>query len=416
MSSGDKALRRPLDGVRIVDLSTVLMGPYATQILADYGADVIKVEPPAGDMMRHAGPMKHAAMGPIFLQANRNKRSVVLDLKHAAGRSALLQLISGADVFVTNTRPAAMRRLSLGYEDLAGDRPGLIYASLVGFDQSGPNAPRPAYDDVIQAASGLAALTAMQNSGPPSYVPMVIADRIAGLNAAHTVLAALFMREKTGKGQRIEIPMFETLAALVMADHMGGETFIPAAGPVGYQRLLTRHRRPYKTKDGFVALLVYTDGQWRRFLQLAAGGEHLAADPRFASVSGRASHYDEIYSKLDDLLAERTTSEWVDLLSANDIPCMKVAGLMDLLSDPQVAAAGLIEEHVHPSEGRIRGTRVPARWSEADLSMRLHAPRLGEHSFEVLLEAGLSQRQIDELVAAGVTLASPDAQEQEAQQ
>ena len=411
MSSDNKALRRPLAGVRIVDLSTVLMGPYATQILADYGADVIKVEPPAGDMMRHAGPMKHAGMGPIFLQANRNKRSLVLDVKKAAGRSALLDLIRGADVFITNTRPAAMRRLSLAYEDLADEHPRLIYVSLVGFDQEGPYGPAPAYDDVIQAASGLAALAAMQNSGPPAYVPMVIADRIAGLNAAHAVLAALLMREKTGKGQRIEIPMFETLAALVMADHMGGETFIPSAGPVGYQRLLTRHRRPYKTKDGYVALLVYTDGQWQRFLQLVKGGESLAADPRYASVSSRANHYDEIYSVIDSLLAERTTSEWVDLLGGNDIPCMKVAGPMDLLGDPQLAAAGLIEEHVHPSEGRIRATRVPARWSDADLSMRLHAPRLGEHSIEVLLEAGLSRRQIDELLAAGVTLAGPRTDE-----
>lgn len=399
---------RPLDGVRVIDLTTILMGPLATQLLADYGADVIKVEPPEGDIMRHAGPMKHERMGPIYLNANRNKRSIVLDLKKPEARDALLKLSRNADMFVHNVRPAAMRRLGLDYADIAAENPKIIYLALVGFGQTGPYAPLAAVDDVIQAASGMASLQAQQTGGPPGYLPMVIADRVTGISAAHAALAALYMRERTGQGQSIEVPMFETMAQLVLGDHLGGESFDPPAGPMHYNRLLTPFRRPYRTRDGYVAVLVYTDGQWQRFFEAIARSDIPETDPRFADAATRAKHYDEAYAMLSELLLERSTDEWVELLQRYDIPCMRLHDTRSLLADPHLDAVGFFEVLDHPTEGRLRSMQVPSRWSTADLSVRHHAPQVGEQSIEILREAGFTMEQIERLIAAGATVRPPD--------
>ncbi len=395
------AQQRPLQGVRIIDATNVLMGPFATQVLADYGADVIKVEAPGGDIMRHAGAMKHERMGPIYLHANRNKRSIVMDLKNPEGRAALLELARGADLFVHNVRPAAMKRLGLDYPDLAEASPRIIYLALVGFDQRGPYAPLTAVDDVIQGATGICSLLGQASGGPPSYFPLVIVDRVCGINAAQVALAALFMRERTGRGQSIEVPMFETMAQFVMGDHLGGETFDPPAGPMGYSRLLTPNRRPYRTRDGYLALLVYTDGQWRQFFE-AIGEPERFDDERFSTQAARAKHYEVAYAMLSEQMLKRTTAEWLELLQARDIPCMPIHDPRSLMNDPQLQAVDFFQTMDHPSEGRVRMMRVASRWSDADLSIRHHAPRPGEHSAEILREAGFQEDRIESLIAAGV--------------
>lgn len=397
---------RPLEGFRVIDLTSVLMGPAATQILADYGADVIKVEPPEGDIMRHAGRMRNPGMGHVFLHANRNKRSLALDLKKPGGREALLELIGASDLFIHNIRPVALSRLGVDCASLVSSFPKLVSIALVGFDQRGPNAAHPAVDDVIQGASGMASLTARQTGGDPAYMPMVIVDRLCAFNAAQTALAALLLRERTGRGQYIEVPMFETAASAVLGDHMGGETFIPPAGPTGYSRLLARDRRPFRTRDSHVAVLVYTDGQWQRFFEAIGQPEIYTQDERLTTAARRAQNYEFSYRLLTELFMERTSAEWVELLQRFDIPCTPLNDIESLLSDPQLDATGFIEIVEHPTEGLIRQMRVPARWSEADLSVQRHAPRIGEHTVEVLREFGFSESQIAALQASK-TVATP---------
>ena len=395
---------RPLDGFRVVDLTSVLMGPAATQVLADYGADVVKVEPPEGDIMRHAGYMKHPGMGPVFLHANRNKRSLALDLKKPGGRDTLLALIGQCDLFVHNVRPAALARLGIDGEALVRAQPRLVCLALVGYDQRGPYAPLAAVDDVIQGVAGMPSLVSRQTGGEPAFSPLVIIDRLCAVNAAQTALAALLLRERTGRGQYIEMPMFETAASMVLGDHMGGETFDPPAGPTGYPRLLARDRRPFRTKDGYVALLVYTDGQWRRFFEAIGQPEVFTRDERLTTAAKRAQNYDFSYSLLTGILKERTSADWVALLQRFDIPCMPLNDVEGLLRDPQLAATKFLETVAHPSEGPIRQMRVAARWSDADLSVRRHAPRVGEHSVEVLREHRLPEERISELLASGTVI------------
>ena len=395
---------RPLDGVRVIDLTSVLMGPAATQILADYGADVIKVESPEGDIMRHAGYMKHHGMGPVFLHANRNKRSIAIDLKKPGGCETLLTLIAASDLFVHNVRPAALARLGIDGAALVAEQPRLICLALVGFDQRGPYGPLPAVDDVIQGISGIPSLVAQQTGGEPAYAPMVVVDRLCAVNAAHSALAALFMRTRTERGQYIELPMFETAASVVLGDHMGGETFEPPVGPTGYSRLLARDRRPFRTKDGHVALLVYTDGQWKRFFEAIGTPSVFENDERLTTVAMRAQNYDFSYALLKGILLERTSAEWVELLQRFDIPCMPMHDPHSLLSDPHLAQVGFFEAVDHPTEGRIRSMKVAARWSAADLSVRRHAPQIGEQSVEVLREFNFAPQRIEELLAGGTVM------------
>jgi crotonobetainyl-CoA:carnitine CoA-transferase CaiB-like acyl-CoA transferase len=394
----------PLAGIRIIDMSTVLMGPFATQILGDYGADVIKVEPPAGDVMRTGGPMRNPGMGSVYLQVNRNKRSIVLDVKKAAGRDAVLRLCESADVFVHNIRPAAMRRLKLDADELRGRNRRLVYVSLMGYGEAGPYAGRPAYDDLIQGITGVPWLIGNIGGGDPRYVPLTIADRIVGLNAVHVVMAALIERGRSGEGQAVELPMFETMAQFVLVDHLAGASFQPSLGPPGYSRLLAPDRRPYPTKDGYVCVLVYTDKQFAAFFAALGRSEEFAADARFSDHATRARHYPEVYAILAEILRTRTTAEWLALLREIDIPCVPLNNLDDLIADPHLSAVKLLQDYEHPSEGTIRLAGVPSRWSRAGPGVHRHPPRLGEHSVEVLREAGFSSAEIDALCAEGAAL------------
>lgn len=396
----------PLQGVTVVDLSAVLMGPYATQILADHGADVIKVEAPGGDSTRHIGPSRHPGMGPLFLNLNRNKRSIVLDLKQPQGLEAMQRLLAGADVFMHNLRPASIEGLGLGYEQVAALNPGIVWCGMYGYGEGGPYAGRPAYDDLIQGATGIADLQGRAGRGEPRYVPLTIADRSAGLHAAHSVAMALYAREKTGRGCRIDVPMFETLASMVLGDHLYGHSFEPAQGETGYVRLMSPGRRPYATRDGYVCALVYNDGHWRRFLH-AIGRDDLLTDARYASLASRTRHIDAVYDFLGQTLRERGTAEWLELFEAIDVPATALNSVDALLDDPHLRAVDFLAQVEHPSEGPLRLPRSPVQWTGHEPATELRpAPRLGQHTREVLRECGCDEDLIEAMLASGAALSA----------
>lgn len=392
----------PLKGIKVVDMSAVLMGPYATQMLGDYGADVIKIEPPEGDITRQIGPMRGPGMGPLFLNSNRNKRSICLDLKKETGRAALLRLVADADVLVYNVRPQAMQRLKLGYDVISEVNPRIIYAGVFGFGQDGTYAAKPAYDDLIQGGTGLAYLMARAGDDTPRYVPNAIADRVVGLTAVGAILASLVHRDRTGKGQRVDIPMFETMAGFVLGDHMGGLTFEPPLDQGGYARQMSRERRPYRTKDSYISVIVYNDKQWHNFFK-AIGRDDLAADPRFASIPSRLANIEFVLTELARIFATRTTAEWIKLLEEADVPSMPMHDLQGVISDPHLVSANFFSIVDHPTEGKIRNMRPAATWSETPVEISHLAPRHGEHSIEILKEAGYSADEIDMLIKDGVT-------------
>lgn len=381
----DPARHGPLHGVRVLDLTTVVMGPAATQILGDLGADIIKVESPAGDSMRRIGPFQNPGMGPLYLQANRNKRSIQLDLKQAADREVLLQLARDTDVLVSNIRPQAMQRLGLDDAALRAVNPGLIYCTAVGYGSGGPNAGQAVYDDLIQSASGIAGLFG-QVDGTPRYAPVNICDRVVGLYLVIAITSALYHRQVTGQGQAVEVPMFETMAQFVLADHSGGGAFVPPIGAMGYKRLLSRTRGPYPTADGYLAIVVYTDAHWRQFLALVGRPELMTSDPRFRDQESRTQHAEAMGRFLSEHLSGRTTAEWIRILRDIDIPAAPVNTLESLVQDPHLQAVGFFQDVEHPTEGTLKVSRFPVQFSATPATVRRLAPTQGEHTQEILAE------------------------------
>jgi len=395
----------PLSGVRVLDLTAVVLGPLATQILGDYGADVIKVEPPEGDRMRANGVTRHRGMSSIFLAINRNKRSLCIDLKSADGVAVIKKLLPTVDVLVHNMRMSAVQRLGLHHEALAALNPRLVYCVAPGFGQGGPDENKPAFDDVIQAACGLAGLIG-HGSGTPDYVPSLIADKTSGLALANAVLAALFERERSGRGQFVEVPMFETMVAFTLAEHLGGLTFEPAHGPAGYQRLLSGGRRPAPTRDGHVAMLPYSGEHWRQFF-IRAGREDLAAKYNFDDRHERNARIQEIYDDMALVTRRMSSAQCLALCEALDIAATRIYSIGELPEHPHLKAVQLFERHEHPAEGAIVGVRPPTRFARTPASVRRLAPLLGEHNVELLREAGLNDAQIAELEAKKVIRSAP---------
>jgi crotonobetainyl-CoA:carnitine CoA-transferase CaiB-like acyl-CoA transferase len=393
-----------LDGIRVLDVTTVVLGPWAAQMLGDMGADVIKVEPPEGDTTRRLGPARHPGMAAFYLACNRNKRSIVLDLKQATGREALLRLAAGADVMMHNFRPQPAARLGLDYEVFRAINPRLVYCATYGFRARGPYGDKPAYDDVIQAASGLAALQTPL-TGEPRYLPTIVADKTSSLTVLSAVLSALVCRERTGQGQAIEVPMFESVAAYVMVEHLYGETFVPPLESAGYKRILNRWRRPFPTRDGYLGVVPYTDAHWRTFFQVA-GRPDLAGDPRFATLESRLANIETLYEELGKIVSTRTSAEWLEALDRANVPATVVNTLESLLTDPHLEATGFWKIIEHPTEGTLRTPDIPATFSATPGEIRRHQPRLGEHSVEILREAGYRQAEIDAMLASGATAAA----------
>lgn len=373
-----------LSGVRVLDLTSVLMGPFATQILGDLGADVIKVESPEGDIVRRYEPARSPGMPGIFLNLHRNKRSIVLDLKTPEGAATLKRMIATADVLVHNIRGKAMERLGFGPDAVCAMNPRLIYCVANGFRQDGPYADKAAYDDVIQAGAGLTELIG-RVSGSPEYVPTALCDKVAGMAIAWSVLAALYHRERTGEGQAIEVPMFETNVAFNLVEHMAGWSFAPPVNDTGFARYMTRNRRPYRTRDGHVCILPYTEKNWQDFFA-GIGREEVLQDPRFNDFTNRIENIDALYGILADCALEKTTEEWVAYCDGISIPSMAVKRFEDMWEDPHLQKVGFFEEKEHPSEGRYNNIAMPVKFSRGSTDLRRPAPRLGEHGAEILAE------------------------------
>lgn len=392
----------PLDGIKIIDLTSVVMGPYASQVLADYGADVIKVEGVDGEVMRKSGPMRHASMGHLYLALGRNKRSVAINLKSEQGLQVLLRMLKSADVLMYNIRPQAMERLGLGYETLERINPGLIYAGAFGFSQQGPYAERPAYDDLIQGMCGIPWLASEAGAPIPRYAPFVLVDRMVGLQFSNAITSALLFRERTGKGQRVDVPMFEGMLSVILGEHLAGEQFVPPVGPVGYQRSLAKDRRPYATQDGFICVLVYNDKHWKNFFDLIGRPEVFQYDRRFQEQNLRLENIDYVYDYLSQVLATRTTADWLAAFAQADIPAAPMYDLDDILKDEHVQAIDFIREVEHPTEGTLRMTSIPTEWSVSVPEHRHHAPLPGENTRDVLMAHGFTEHEVDDLSASGV--------------
>ena len=399
--SGGRGLG-PLAGVRILDLTSVLMGPYATQIFADLGADVVKVEGPGGDTTRHLPPAAEPGRGAMFVNLNRGKRSIALDLKRPEARETLLRMAAQADVFLHSMRAAAIKRLGLDYAALKARNPNIVYANLYGFGAGGRYADYPAYDDIVQAASGLADLQSHLNGGEPAYLATVVADKVAGLTGAYAIIAALFARQRGAGGQEIEVPMFETMVSFMYAEHLGGSLYQPPLGPPAYPRVISPERRPYRTRDGHLALMIYTDRHWRAFFD-AIGNPDWSSDAMFASIGERTRNIGAVLGRLSDIIRHRTTDEWMELFRTIEVPAMPIMSPTDLLSDPHLEEAGFWDAR-ETSDGALRFPGIPTRFSATPGAIGEPGPALGADGEEVLADYGFADAEIAALAAERVLL------------
>ncbi|MGZ5140578.1 MAG: CaiB/BaiF CoA transferase family protein [Burkholderiales bacterium] len=394
----------PLNGIRVLDLTINVLGPLATQILGDMGADVIKIEAPDGDPMRHSGFSKNPGMASLFMNTNRNKRSVVPDLKRPAPREALLRLVETADVLVHSVRPQTAERLGVSYAAVSARNPRIVYAYGPGYRSDGPNRDRPAFDDVIQGESGIAAMIG-RNGGEPRYMPMVMADKFCGHVLASAIGMALFSRERTGKGQEVVVPMLETMLSFNLVEHLWTNFFETDRANLGYSRIFSPHRRPYATQDGYICTLAVSDDQWRRVFTVI-GRPELARDDRFAELKARTRNINELYAILAQELKRKTTAEWQKLLDAADLPNGAVNELSAMAENPYLDATGFFQHYEHPSEGAMVTTAIPVQFGETPGSIRLTPPSLGEHTQSVLQEIGYGPADIQDVMNAHTAAAS----------
>jgi crotonobetainyl-CoA:carnitine CoA-transferase CaiB-like acyl-CoA transferase len=397
----------PLSGVRVLDLTRVIVGPYCSQFLGDMGAEVIKVENPEGDLTRSVGPQRNPNMSANFLIFNRNKRSVVLDLKTPEGKQALMRLAVTCDVFIVNYRPAALTKLGITYSDLKAANPSIVYCRIVGYGEDNPYTSKPAIDDVIQALSGVVSLQE-KLTGEPSFVGMPMADLTCGLFALGGVLAALYRRALTGEGDEVEVRMYDAMASFVLSPHLAGHSFEPPLGPPTYPRSVSPNRRPFRTLDGSITVAPYTDKAWRSFLTVIDRLEILD-DPRYSTPFVRAQHLDDLYQMMIPIIGQRTSAEWLEVLEKADVPCSQVLTTTDLVNDPSLAQGGLLAEYQHPTEGQIRLLSNPVRFTEAPGSVRHLPPNLGQDSRLVLSQLGYDQNTIDSMIERGITVANDGA-------
>ena len=385
-------IRRPLEGVRVLEIASIIAGPLAGQYLGDMGADVIKLEPPEGDRTRVMGPRRSPKMSSLFLSSNRSKRSVVADLKTPEGLQILRALVARSDVLLHSMRTPAADRLGLNYQQLAPTHPRLVYCHVAGYGDGGLYAGRPAYDDIIQAASGLAQLQSVV-AGQPRFIPTIVADKVSGLHAAYAIAMALLQRVHTGLGQQVDVAMFETMVAFNTVEHQWGQAFDPPLGPMGYEPVSTASRRPFQTRDGYMVLLPYNDSDWKRFFELA-GRPEVMLDPRFATFRARQQHFCVVWDEVERQVARKTNAEWLALLTPEDIPFSVVNSLDDLINDPHLKSVGFWQVHQHDTEGALRYPSVPFQMSGADASISRLQPGLGQHTEEVLLECGFDEQQV----------------------
>ena len=400
---------KPLENTLVVEMGSVVLAPYAAQVMADLGAEVVKVEPPTGDNTRRLGVLRNAGMGALFLNCNRGKKSLALDLKQPQGQQALRRLLDRADVLIHNMRASAAERLGIGYGQLAEANPRLVYCSAYGYGARGRYAARPAYDDVIQAGCGIAALRG-RIDGKPSYSPTIVADKTTALFAVVGIMGSLMRRAATGRGEQMEVAMFETMAHYMSIEHLGGLSWQQAAGPSGYTRLLNDFRRPHRTRDGFMAVLPYTAAQWQAFFDWA-GRPDVLQDPRFCDDAGRSQNIDALYQVVSTILPERSNAEWAALCTEADIPHSPVNDIDDLVGDPHLADVGFWHPFTHPTEGPMRAPAFPVRYGgpTGDATPAGPAPLLGQHTRELLASLGYAQPQVESMLAAGAAVAAPTA-------
>lgn len=382
----------PLAGVKIVDMSSVVLGPFATLIFGDLGADVVKIESAqpgkAGDTMRYAGASPTGDLGPIYTSLNRNKKSVQLDAKTDQGKTAIIALLKDADVFFHNVRLAGMARLGLDYDSVKAINPSIVYVHCAGFGVGGPYEHRQAYDDLIQGASGFSHLSVMRDGSEPAYAPSLVADKTVGLFATYATLAALLHREKTGEGQFVQVPMLESFTFFNMVENLYGETFLPGNGKLAYTRSINANRKPYKTKDGYIGLVPYSDEQWQTFFEMG-GKTGVFEDPRFKTYKARTENITDLYAIIGEVALTKTTDEWLDLLDAANIPSMRFNEMADVLTDEHLTAVNFFQTRQHPQAGPYRAMKHPVSFSATPADIALDPPTLGADTEMVLASLGL---------------------------